>query len=401
MPITIDIRIPVVTAIADLTLPEINIRRYTDQIGIYNIVGSDNIVNITPQERGAMVLFIFTDDAADTGLVTGGNLQINTSLKWVANDTILLVCDGTSWFRASTTAVTAAIVFNQTIKDPAGVASTQRSVLKFTGAQVTVSDVGGETVVDVDVPVDIDYYQTVKNPAGTAQTQRSVIKFTGAIVTVSDVGGETVVDVTPATDTDYYQTVQDAGSDKTQRDKLNFVGAVVSDSASPSRTTIDVTPADGSITTAKLAANAVTGSITSATGSTSSNTLNNDGTTEYTDITQAFTVTSGSAMLMITVASGVLEIRPGDQTGGGRIECRLYEGSNLLRTGSVGSFQVSGREPARVEGTVGFVHLISGLSAGSHTFTLRFVNKDAVATVQAFVRGDAKASTIQIVEILR
>lgn len=106
--------------------------------------------------------------------------------------------------------------FYQTVKNTAGTASTQRSVLKFDGG-FTVADVSSETVVALNatgvsagtftsLTVGTDgrvtaatnpgfltqAYATIKNSAGTAQTQRSSVKF-GTDFAVSDSSPDTVI----------------------------------------------------------------------------------------------------------------------------------------------------------------------------------------------------------------
>ena len=419
-----------------MTLPEVAVRRFTDQTLVFAVTGTDDITHIDPMLPGQHVLFIFTESAATNGIVSGDNLLLADDFKWVAGDTLMIFSDGISWRQPSSADLNPPPVdldFYQTVKDSAGSAQTPRAVLKFTGS-LSVADAGGETVV-----TDADFNQTIKDPAGSASTQRSVLKFTGSgINSVSDVGGETVVDVSGG-GSSFYQTVQDAGSDQAQRSKLDFVGFTVADDSGNDRTIItaptdtdyyqqikdpagssltqrnvlkfvgssisiadtggetvvtvaDSTPADGSITTAKLAASAVTTAPTSDTGADTS-TLANNGT-ETVLVTKSFTVTGTGSVILIS-AHGTIAERVNGGSDIGWWFARLYEGSNKIAETHGGAAIGVGTYYLPFS----MVKAITGLSAGAHTFELRATNAQIAASPDGFSRGGVVAFEMDIIEL--
>jgi len=81
-------------------------------------------------------------------------------------------------------------LYNQTIEDE-GTPLTQRSTVNFVGSGVSVADTGGKTTVTV---AGGGGYDTAEDE-GTPVTQRTTLNFTGAGVTVSDTGGKTQVSI--------------------------------------------------------------------------------------------------------------------------------------------------------------------------------------------------------------
>ena len=392
----VDIRIPRIVAEAEMTLPEVAVRRFTDQTLVFAVTGTDDITHIDPMLPGQHVLFIFTESAATNGIVSGDNLLLADDFKWVAGDTLMIFSDGISWRQPSSADLNPPppppvdLDFYQTVKDSAGSAQTPRAVLKFTGS-LSVADAGGETVV-----TDADFNQTIKDPAGSASTQRSVLKFTGGTVTVSDVGGETVVDIAATADTDYNQQIKDpAGSSLTQRNVLKFVGSSISIADTGGETVVtvaDSTPADGSITTAKLAASAVTTAPTSDTGADAS-TLANNGT-ETVLVTKSFTVTGTGSVILIS-AHGTIAERVNGGSDIGWWFARLYEGSNKIAETHGGAAIGVGTYYLPFS----MVKAITGLSAGAHTFELRATNAQIAASPDGFNRGGVVAFEMDIIEL--
>lgn len=80
-----------VASAATMTLP-------TGEAGYYLVTGTTNITSITASRRGRVANLVF---AGALTLTDGSNLKLAGNLATAADDTIMLVCDGTNWLELS------------------------------------------------------------------------------------------------------------------------------------------------------------------------------------------------------------------------------------------------------------------------------------------------------------
>ena len=164
-----------------------------------------------------------------------GTTNLNGITDWQVGDWAIF--EGGAWLKVDNHDIQA---YN-TVKDESTILP-QRSVLKFTGAGVTASDVGSETQVNIPIQ---PAYSTVKDE-GSSVTQRSTINFIGGGVTASDVAGETQVSIPTQ---QAYTTIQEEGINLAQTNILDFQGAGVTASAGVGKTivTVPIQPAYSTI----------------------------------------------------------------------------------------------------------------------------------------------------------
>src|SRR5882672_3046548 len=238
-------------------------------------------------------------------------------------------------------------------------------------------------------------YQTIQD-TGSDKTQRSKLNFVGATVADDSGNDRTTVTISGGTDTDYYQTVQDAGSDKTQRDKLNFVGATITDSSSPSRTNVDVTPADASITTAKLAAGAVTVAPVRVDAAASNITLTGSDQTILTS--GAITPASTGSVFRFTYVAKILQDAAADEN----YICTLTKnvsggGDTTIKSVSLGATPALSTKYVRL---AVFTWIETGLATSSTVFKIK-EKLSPTATSSGSNLGAQQQAYLFIEEILR